>query len=243
MKARLYLSDARAGRLEVLAADRAHYLVDVLRLRAGDAIEVFDGRGHRFAARIEQAERRQVAVSVGDALAPVPVSPLRITLVQALAVGDKMDLVVEKACELGVTRIVPVSTERSAVRLDATRAARRVAHWRRIVEAACMQCGRDELPAVDEPRALGSWLADDATTPARHIVLSPDASLALSGAGIDARRPIVLLVGPESGLSPRELEAAGTAGYDALRLGHRTLRTETAGLAALAALQALAGDF
>lgn len=246
---RLLVADAVAGGEAVLAADRAHYLLDVLRLRAGDPVEVFDGRGNRLQAHIIAADRRGARLAIGAHVPGPTPSPLRPTLVQGIAQGDKMDLVVEKACELGVERIVPVFTERGTVRLDAARAARRHAHWQRIAEAACMQCGRDSLPMIDAPLALAAWLAAPNDGEAigsgdiQRLLFSPDATAPLTGAGICASRPVEILVGPESGLSSAEEAQAESVGFMPVRLGGRILRTETAGLAALAALQALAGDF
>src|SRR5690606_20682121 len=165
---------------------RAHYLVDVLRLRGGDAVEIFDGRGGRFGAHIVAADRRGLRLAIGEALAGMPASPLRATLVQGIAQGDKMDFVVEKACELGAGRIVPVFTERGSVRLDPARAARRHAHWQRIAEAACMQCGRDDLPRVEAPVGLFAWLEEGAAGLAdaapRRLLLSPGAPVRLTQA-------------------------------------------------------------
>ncbi len=248
MTPRLLVAGAAAGTEAVLAPDRAHYLLDVLRLRSGDAVEVFDGRGRRLRARIVAADRRGARLAIGDEVPGPAASPLRVALVQGIAQGDRMDLVVEKACELGAGRVVPVFTARCTVRLDEARAARRHAHWQRIAEAACMQCGRDELPAIEAPVALAAWLtqagaADGAGDGPRRLLLAPGASVRLRDAGIDAGRPVEILVGPESGLSPAEEAQAVAAGFEPVRLGARILRTETAGLAALAALQALAGDF
>jgi len=243
---RLLVPGATIGAEVNLPADRAHYLLDVLRLRAGDPVEVFDGHGARLRACIVAADRRGARLAIGDELPSPPRSPLRVTLVQGLAQGDRMDLVVEKACELGADRVVPVFTERSLVRLDPARAARRHAHWQRIAEAACMQCGRNDLPVVEAPIALAAWLsatAGDATADAPRLLLSPDAATPLTGAGIDAGRPVEILVGPESGLSAAEEALAIAAGFTPIRLGARILRTETAGLAVIAALQAIAGDF
>ena len=245
---RLLVPGAATGAEVELAADRAHYLLDVLRLRAGDAVEVVDGRGRRMRARIVAADRRGARVAIAEEIPGPAPSPLRPTLVQGIAQGDRMDLVVEKACELGVERIVPVFTQRCTVRLDAARATRRHAHWQRIAEAACMQCGRDDLPTIEAPIALAAWLetvadADSGHARPRRLLLSPGATARLGAAGVDAGRPVEVLVGPESGLSPAEEERAIQAGYEPVRLGARILRTETAGLAALAALQAIAGDF
>jgi len=248
MTPRLLVPGATAATEAVLAPDRAHYLLDVLRLRTGDAVEVFDGRGRRLRASIIAVDRRGARLAIADEIPGAPASPLRLTLVQGIAQGDRMDLVVEKACELGAGRIVPVFAARGTVRLDEGRAARRHAHWQRIAEAACMQCGRDDLPVVEAPLALPAWLSNAGATgdpgaSPRRLLLSPTSTAPLRGAGIDASRPVEILVGPESGLSPAEEAQAVAAGFEPIRLGGRILRTETAGLAALAALQALAGDF
>lgn len=240
---RLLVPGATPGDEVDLAADRAHYLLEVLRLRAGDPVEAFDGHGTRMQARLLVLERRRARLAIGAVVASPPDSPLRVTLAQGIAQGDRMDLVIEKATELGAQRIVPLLTERSLVRLDASRAGRRHAHWQRIVEAACMQCGRDALPAVDAPLGLADWLAADPDPGARRLLLSPTAQRTVRQAGIEPGRPLVVLVGPESGLSEAEQEQAAAAGFEPVRLGARILRTETAGLAALAALQAIAGDF
>lgn len=243
---RLLVADARPGAEVELAPDRAHYLLDVLRLRAGDAVEVFDGRGRRMRALIAAADRRRARLAIGEAVPGPTPSPLRPTLVQGIAQGDRMDLVVEKACELGIERIVPVFTQRCTVRLDPARAARRHAHWQRIAEAACMQCGLDALPRIEAPVALAAWL-DEVAAPGeagpRRLLLSPGSTVRLGEAGIEAGRPVEILVGPESGLAPAEEQRAMEAGFEPVRIGARVLRTETAGLAALAALQAIAGDF
>lgn len=243
MTPRILVRDAEPGSEQTLVVDHAHYLRTVLRLRAGERIEVFDGRGTRLAAHIVATDRRGVQIAIGEQLAHAPGDGLQLVLVQGIAQAERMDLVMEKACELGAMRIVPVFTTRSMVRLDATRAARRHEHWQRIVEAACMQSGRDTLPEVDPPTPLAQWLAASATRDNRRLLLSPHDGIRLRSAGLDSSRPIELLVGPEAGLDPNEEAQAQASGYEAIRLGSRILRTETAGLAALAALQALVGDF
>jgi 16S rRNA (uracil1498-N3)-methyltransferase len=241
---RLQIVDAMPGTDVPLAGDRAHHLLDVLRLRSGDAVEVFDGRGQRFRGTLVATDRRDARVTIGEPLPSLPPSPLRPVLVQGIAQGDRMDFVVEKACELGAVRIVPVFCERTTVRLDERRAERRLSHWRRIAEAACMQSGRDDLPDVAAPHPLREWLAATPARPAaRRLLLSPRAERPLSHAEVDPALPVELLVGPESGFTDDEVRACRDAGYESVRLGARTLRTETAGLAALAALQALAGDY
>ncbi|MFO1196276.1 MAG: 16S rRNA (uracil(1498)-N(3))-methyltransferase [Burkholderiaceae bacterium] len=228
------------GDVVELAPDASHQLARVLRLRAGEPVQLFDGQGRRFAARVLDADARRCRLRVDGVEAGLPDGPLRITLAQCLSSAEKMDWTIEKAVELGVHAIVPLASARSVVRLDPDRARRRAEHWARLVAAACAQCGRDRLPVVHEPLALAAWLASPRAG-ARRFVLSPGTGTrigALPSPGDD----VELLVGPESGLSDEELAQALAAGCGALSLGPRVLRTETAGLAAVAALQARFGD-
>jgi 16S rRNA (uracil1498-N3)-methyltransferase len=218
----------------------AHHVLRVLRLRPGEPLTLFDGRGGEYPGVIAAIDRDRVSVDVG-AHSPVErESPLRLTLVQALQAGEKMDFTIQKAVELGVSRIVPVESRRGVVRLDAARATKRVEHWRGVVVAACEQCGRNRLPEVAPVETLERWLARPPAA-GRRLFLSPAAELSLGALPpVDA---VELLVGPEGGLAPEEVIAAQSAGYVPVRLGPRVLRTETAALAALAALHARWGDF
>jgi len=241
-----------------LPRDQAHYLTRVLRLVEGTALEVFDGAGARYLARLAQATGEGCRISIEAAL-PASTPPTHaITLAQCLSSADKMDWTIEKAVELGVSRIVPLFSERSPVRFDAQRAARKREHWQAIIEAACMQCGEDRLPELLEPLGLNQWVNGGSSEDALRLILSPTGSRSLvdclmassgtetaAGTGLAAQgpRPIELLVGPESGLSDTEIALAARAGWQPVRLGPRVLRTETAGLAALAAIAAIAGDF
>lgn len=230
--------------VRVLDARQSHHLVRVLRLAAGAPVECFDGSGTRFDARIERADAKACTVRLLAPIAIVTESPLAITLVQGVSAAERMDWTVEKAVELGAHAIQPVVTARTQARLDAQRLQRRHEHWARIVEAACMQCGRDRLPVLGVPLEFDRWLAGiDRAEPRMRIVLAPDGSRRLSGMRVGSEAGIDLLVGPESGLSPTELDAACAAGFEPVRIGPRVLRTETAGLAAIAVLQALDGDF
>lgn len=223
----------------------ARHLVRVLRQQVGDALQVFDGEGREFAARIDAIERDEVRVQVGAALPAEPAPRVRITLMQGVARGDKMDLVLQKATELGVDRIVPVNSERSEVKLDGERLERRVAHWRAVLASACEQCGRARLPRLDAPVALASvgGLLDPGGL---RLTLDPQGAHALPGLAprlpADGSGTVVVAVGPEGGWAPRDRDRLQAAGFEGLRLGPRVLRTETAGLAAIAALQALYGD-
>jgi 16S rRNA (uracil1498-N3)-methyltransferase len=165
-----------------------------------------------------------------------------VTLLQGIARGERMDLIVQKATELGVARIVPVLAERSVVKLDAKQRERKREHWQAIANSACEQCGRNRVPDVGAPRAFANSL-DDLAADAQRCLLAADGDTALAQAGADAGRPVVLLIGPEGGLADAEREFARAHGFIACHLGPRVMRTETAGLAALAVLQTVAGDF
>ncbi|HUN92464.1 MAG TPA: 16S rRNA (uracil(1498)-N(3))-methyltransferase [Burkholderiaceae bacterium] len=230
------------GARVTLAPDVAHHVVRVLRLREGDTLVLFDGRGGEYPSTLVQALPQAVArIERFDAVERE--SPLHVTLVQALIGAERLDWVVEKATELGVARLRIVASERGVVRLDGARLRRREARWREIVASACCQSGRTRIPEVDAT-TLDEVLraADPGST---RLVLAPGAVESLASMPIATVPPtrLVLLVGPEGGWSPAELAAARAAGLKAVTLGPRTLRTETAGIAALAALQALAGDF
>ena len=222
----------------------ARHASRVLRLRVDDALTLFDAGGGEYAARIVGIERERVAVEVLAWRNAECESPIDITLVQALQAGEKMDMTVQKAVELGVARIVPVISRRSVVRLDGERALRRVEHWRGVVASACEQCGRNRVPEVTALEGLERWLAKAPAPGVRRLMLAPGAqqSLATLPQPLSDER-VELLIGAEGGLAPEEMQAAVQAGFVGIRLGPRILRTETAGLAALAAMQSLWGDF
>jgi 16S rRNA (uracil1498-N3)-methyltransferase len=227
-----------AGSTVRLPAGVAHHALRVLRLPDGAPIVLFDGRGgeHRACLRVEGA----AALARIEAFDPIErESPLRLTLVQALVAADKLDWIVEKAVELGVERILVVATQRSVVRLDAPRAARRSLHWTDVARAACCQCGRNRVPAVEFHAGFDSVPAALPAAAPRLLLLPAAAgNLCSAVAGRDA----VLMVGPEGGLAEHEVAQAARAGFAGVGLGPRVLRTETAGLAAIAALQAAHGD-
>jgi len=227
---------ARVGSTLELPEAVAHHATRVVRLGPGDALTLFDGTGGEYTATIVGSGRRGVSVRI-EAFDPVErESPLAIVLAQAIAASDAMDYAVRKATELGAAAIQPLVTERSAPLPAGERGERRLAHWRQIVVAACEQCGRNRLPAVRAPRALSDWLAD---RPDGGVVLAPEGASSL--AALPAA-PRALLIGPEGGLAAGELAAARRAGFVAVRLGPRVLRTEPAAVAALAAVHALWGD-
>ena len=214
--------------------------IRVLRLRAGNPLVAFDGRGGEYAAELLAVDRRHVDIRVGAHSEVETESPLSLTLIQAVSKGERMDWTLQKAVELGVQRLVPVFAERSVVNLDGARLERRMGHWRGVVESACEQCGRNRLPELlpAEPLAV-AW---QRFRGGQNLVLDTAGACRLGELGLDPHAGINLLIGPEGGLTGAELAAAREAGFRALLLGPRVLRTETAGIAALAALQSLWGD-
>ena len=209
----------------------------------GDPLVVFDGLGLEHDATIETVRGGAVHARLGAARIGVAASRLRLTLVQGISRAERMDFAVQKATELGVERLVPLKADNAVVRLNAESALKKRAHWQGVAIAACEQCGRSRLPAIDEPLALPEWLATerDEGRAELRLVLDPAATSGIGGRAVPAAG-ITLLIGPEGGLTPAELALATRQGYESVRLGPRVLRTETAALAALAALQTLYGD-
>ena len=229
---------APGARVALPEAAAAH-LVRVLRLQPGDACVLFNGDGHDYDARIDAIGKRGAGAEVLTARAVDNESPLRITLLQGIARGEKMDWILQKATELGIAEVLPVASERSEVKLDAARADKRLAHWRSVVVSACEQSGRARVPGVAAPQSLASALATGPAMPG--YLLDPFADQAIAGLPA-AMDQCTLAVGPEGGWSARDREQLLAAGFVGLRLGPRVLRTETAGIAAIAALQSRAGD-
>lgn len=234
--------ELRPGTRLVLPAEAAHHAARVLRLGAGDALMLFDGRGGEYEARILALERGRATVAVGAHQARERESPLAVILVQGISSGEKMDFTIQKAVELGVASIRPVLTGKSIVRLSAERGRAKAAHWRRIAISACEQCGRNRIPDVREARELGACL-QDLQSGAPRVLLAADANETLGQVAGERTGAIVLAAGPEAGFSAVEEALLVRAGFVRVRLGPRVLRTETAALAALAALNALRGDF
>ena len=239
---RVYLpNDIPAHGVCLLPPDQSHHISHVLRLAVGDAVSAFDGRGSEYAATISRISKPGVTLTLGEPHAVSRESPLDIVLAQGVSSGDRMDYTVQKAVELGVRAIQPLTTERSIVRLDPVRAAKRVAHWQSVVVAACEQCGRNYVPQVAAVAPFNTWLGS-LPAAALRLTLMPGAAARLT----ELERPgggIILLAGPEGGLSPREHVDAQSSGFTSVRLGPRVLRTETAAVAALATMQTLWGDF
>jgi 16S rRNA (uracil1498-N3)-methyltransferase len=214
----------------------------VLRLTLGDAVILFNGDGGESDAHISSMGKDHVAVRVGAWRSREAEPPVPVTLVQGLSARERMDFTLQKAVELGVAEIFPVETRRSVMRLADERAARRVEHWQNLVVAACEQCGRNRVPRVHPVCALPDWLGAHAPQAAeQRLILSPRAETRLRN--LPAPHRVQLLAGPEGGFAPEEVDTAQACGFTPVRLGPRVLRTETAALAALAAIHALWGDF
>lgn len=224
-----------------LPEEAANHLVRVMRLREGDACVLFNGDGHDYPATLVAVGKRDAQVRLGAPVLVERESPLSITLLQGIARGEKMDLILQKATELGVAAIVPVNAERTEVKLDAARAAKRLAHWANVVQSACGQSGRARIPAVAAPQGLSAAVTA-LPDPGLRLTLDPLGTHRLSTLPQPSRGGVVVAIGPEGGWSPRDRDVLAAAGFEGLQLGPRILRTETAGLAAIAALQARFGD-
>ena len=242
MRTRLFVSqDLINDATVVVEGDRARYLGRVLRLRVGDTVTVFDGSGPEWPATIEEMTKSSATLSLGESREVRTESPLKTHLVQGVSRGDRMDFVVQKATELGVKRITPVLTEYGVVKLSGERAAKRRDHWLGVAASACEQSGRTRPPLIDPPLPLKHWFGEKPADADVDLVLRPGAATPLSGVAAPATKACIL-IGPEGGFSESEYEDAKIAGFGAVSLGPRILRTETAAAAALAVMQANWGD-
>ncbi len=240
-QSRFYCADSLVqGALVPLSENVARHAVRVLRMQEGDCVTLFDGGGGEFQAVIQRIQKDKVLVEVGAWHDREVESPLRVTLVQALQAADKMDYTLQKSVELGVAAVQPVSSRRSVVRLSGEREQKRVQHWQGVVASACEQCGRNQVPVVAPVESLVDWLARPGRAGVGRIMLAPGGALSLKQ--MPAMTEVELLIGAEGGLDPQEIALAKQVGFMPVVLGPRILRTETAGLAALAAMQILWGD-
>ena len=240
--ARFYHSGELTSHREIFLDEAAaHHAARVLRLKQEDAVVLFNGKGGEYPARITGISKTKVTVLTGEWQDIERESPLHVILAQAVSSSEKMDFTVQKAVELGATAIQPLASQRSVVRMDAARAQKRIEHWRKVAIAACEQCGRNRIPQIAEMISLKKFLGKTENG-SQRLMLSPQGGLSFKqlkyqGGGI------ILLVGAEGGLTAEEEQAASGAGFTPVTLGKRIMRTETAGLAALAAIQSLWGDF
>lgn len=239
---RLFADVPLAGRERVtLGTDAARYVGRVLRARRGDLLAVFDGNGGAYRAAVVRITKSELELELGEFESNEVESPLALRLIQGVSRGDRMDTVVQKATELGVTRLTPLASAFSVVRLDAERTAKRLGHWRKVAASACEQCGRNRLPAIDAPAALPAVAGEPHDPETTRLMLVPGASTRLDDLPATCTK-LELLIGPEGGLSPEEQTLAMEAGFTPTTLGPRILRTETAAIAALTLAQARWGD-
>jgi 16S rRNA (uracil1498-N3)-methyltransferase len=245
--------ELQSGSLVELPRETGAHLAKVLRARSGDEVVLFNGDGREFTGVIEKVQGSRVSAAIGAARSTDRESPFRLTLVQCVPRGDRMDFIVQKATELGVVRIVPVLSQRSVVRLDESQSISKQAHWRAVALSACEQCGRNRVPSVDTPLPLLNYLgalAPQATSgDVLRLVLEPERThwTERSGRSVDfassqAASAAAIAIGPEGGFAPEELEAFDLSTFSRLSLGPRVLRTETAAIAAIVVLQARFGD-
>ncbi|MFZ2300786.1 MAG: 16S rRNA (uracil(1498)-N(3))-methyltransferase [Gallionella sp.] len=225
-----------------LPPEAAHHAARVLRLREGDRVGMFDGLGNACHGVIAEIAGKHVIVGGVTADSTNRESPLQITLAQALSSSEKMDWVIQKATELGVAGIQPLDTERSVARLSAERAAKRLEHWRQVAISACEQCGRNLLPEIHAPLGIMAWLQQTRAASDSKFILLPEGAASLH-AQAKPQGKVILLIGAEGGFTQAESDSALHCGFAPIRLGARVLRTETAAVAGLAALQTLWGDF
>ena len=237
---RIFLDSSPSDGQLALAPEEAHYLATVLRLRAGDAVTAFNGRGMEWNTRVTGLTRRAGLLEVLETLSPLAESSLNLTLVQAIVKSEAMDTIVQKATELGVSRILPILTEYCVVRLDAERIDKRLSHWQRIARSACEQSGRHRAPEILRPVTLTEYL-DDVSSDTLRIMLDPRA-VQHPDPLPDSAQNVHVIVGPEGGFGPRDEATLEEGNCHRLRMGPRVLRADTAAIAICAFAQQRWGD-
>jgi 16S rRNA (uracil1498-N3)-methyltransferase len=239
---RIYTAQELSVGAEILLPEQAgEHAVRVLRLERGHPLILINGDGREYDAELASLAKRAVTAIIMQARAVDREATLSITLAQSIARGEKMDWILQKATELGVSQIVPLVTERTEVKLDEERAERRMAHWDSVIESACEQCGRTTLPSLAPPQRIDRWLTTLDFAGLR-LAMIPEGETRVRELR-ETKSGVIVVVGPEGGLSEQDIVMLRQADFLGLRLGPRILRTETAGVAAIAALQALHGDF
>jgi 16S rRNA (uracil1498-N3)-methyltransferase len=230
------------GQSTSLSENAAAHAIRVMRLKTGDTLTLFCGDGYDYLCQLSSVEKKSAIVDVLSRAEVHKESPLTIRLLQGISSGDRMDYTLQKAVELGVNEIYPLSTERSVSKLSGDRAEKRVEHWQGVVIAACEQSGRAVVPKVHAPLTLAQWVAQHTAQDSLNILLNPIGAKRLAELSKPAT-PINLLIGPEGGLSPAEIALATQHQFQSIVLGPRILRTETAALTVIAGMQAVWGDF
>ncbi|MBE1299215.1 MAG: 16S rRNA (uracil(1498)-N(3))-methyltransferase [Alteromonadaceae bacterium] len=237
---RLFVDQTLAVDEEIpLSKELSNYVVNVLRLKDASPVVLFNGDGNEYSAELEILSKRSVNVRVDSKLGISCESPLPIHLGQGISKGDRMDMVIQKSVELGVTEISPIITERCNVKLDDERWQKKQQHWQKIAISACEQCGRNVVPTIHAPITLAQWLSQ--STNQLRLTLNPTAEKRLARLDVP-KEGIRVLIGPEGGLSDQEIFQAAETGFNDVSLGPRILRTETAALAVISILQANYGD-
>lgn len=230
------------GTIVKLSENAAIHATRALRLIVGETIKLFNGDGFDYTCELISIKKSEVLAKVSASESIENESPLNITLLQGISSGDRMDYTIQKAVELGVTSIQPISTERSVVKLSAERAQKRLEHWQNVVISACEQCGRAQIPLVFAPKTLENWLATNSKENATRILLNPLGAKRFAELAKSSQE-IQLLIGAEGGLTTAEIKIAIAHGFQSIILGPRILRTETAALTAISTMQAIWGDF
>lgn len=219
----------------------SNHLVRVLRLESGDAIHLFNGNGLEYHARLASIGKKYTTAQIDSVNQTQTESPLKIHLYQSIARGEKMDLILQKATELGVTAFTPMVSDRTEVKLDNERSEKKLHHWQGVIRSACEQSGRSVLPALNSPIAIKQLTAN--TRGVQAFYLDPKAKHRIKTLQINGAEEIILAIGPEGGFSDRDIELLQIAGFQGVCAGPRILRTETAGIAFIAALQSQYGDW
>ena len=239
---RLFIStEIQPGQELNLDEDQAHYIGRVLRMRAGDQLTIFNGQGGEFSATAQSIKKNTAVLLIGAQSDSNTESPLKVHLVQSISRGERMDFVIQKATELGVKRISPVVSEYGVVKLGTKRAAKRRDHWQSVAESACEQSGRTRPPLIDPPMDLNTWFGGRTKETDTDLLLRPGAATSLAAVPTPGTK-VCLLIGPEGGFSDSEYDDAELAGFNAVSLGPRILRTETAAIAAITIVQSRWGD-
>lgn len=236
---RFYCPDVElTSELMTLPSQVHRHAIQVLRLKVGDELCLFDGKGSEYTAKLEQVTKRESAARIHEQRQTETESPLKTTLLQGISRGERMDYTIQKAVELGINHIVPVITERCKSSLTRERAEKKLLHWQGVIVSACEQSGRSVLPSLTPITKLDTVLANP--IPGHSIILDPKSDNKISS--LSVTETVNLLIGPEGGLTDEEIEAAMQSGFQAVQFGPRILRTETAAVAGLSVIQTLWGD-
>lgn len=241
-KTRIHVETPITAKSQIkLNGTRAQYVGRVLRLKINDDLTLFDGSGAEFLGTVKAINKSNAEIIVSRRIEKSVESPLRMHLLQGISRGERMNLVIQKATELGVNQITPIITDHSVVRLELRRAKKRLIHWRRIAISACEQCGRNVVPRINAPVGLQEWIDNNGNEHDMRLILNPRASTSISSiTAVESN--LTLLIGPEGGFSDPEYLLTSSNGFKSIRFGPRIMRTETAAIAIISALQALHGD-